>query len=69
MTVLTKIELKEWYNAGFTGIAKPEPNYPGGPLEYCFECGQENAQDAVVDGFEEVYEYHFEDLVRDKEER
>ena len=69
MTALTKTELKEWYEAGFKGLSYPEPNYPGGPLEYCFECGQSDAQHDGTQDFEEVYAWHFEDLVRDRERR
>lgn len=67
---MTKDEIKEWFTAGWRGLPIPEES---GHPEFAWELGVANRRDSdasalyckdtIDEAFEEVYEYHFEDLV------
>ena len=68
---MTKDDIEKWFTAGWRGGPIPEES---GHAEYAWELGEEHRRDSdagalyakatIEEAFEEVYAFHFEDLVK-----
>ena len=72
---LTKADIRDWFTAGWRGLPIPEES---GHPEFAWELGEASRRDStdpatytkstIEEAFEDIYEYHFEDLVKDNDE-